>query len=178
MASSQSEETQARPKYTLTKATEICLDSESCAPENSGDEAVRLESSSSSISSLSSDSSEYSDTSTVRYDQESWDLYSKRVEKLCQTLWPAQKTLKSRLSNSKISTRLRATRLLHMLVPSQQKPVIERLQGGDYNRIIGITLPSSDTGKGHQLILRVPREKDLAHTSRDVAVLNYVRQHS
>ena len=178
MASSHSEVTHARPECTLTDATEICFEPESCGPENSGDEAVRLKPSSSSISSLSSVSSEHSDTSTIKYDQESWALYSKRVEKLCQILWPAEKTLKYRLCNSKFAIWLRATKLLHILVPSLQTPVIERLHGGDYNRIIGITLPSSDTEKGYQLILRVPREKDLAHPSRDVAVLNYVRQHS
>ena len=178
MPSSHSVDTQARSEHTLTKATEICLDSESCAPDNLVHSAVRLESSSSSISPLSSDSSEHSDTSTIKYDQESWVLYSKRVEKLCQILLPAEKTLKSRLSRSKLATRLRAVKFLHILVPSRQTLVIERLHGGDYNRIIGITLPPSDADTGYQLILRVPREKDLAHPSRDVAILNYVRQHS
>lgn len=132
---------------------------------------------SSSIASFSA-CSEHSDTSTWRYDQESWSLYSDRVEKLCEELWPAQKTFKARLADNKLITRLRAVKVLRKFLPLSQKPMIERMEGGDYNRVTGIILPRSCINKPRQMILRAPREKELAHPERDVAILNYVRQRS
>ena len=140
-------------------------------------DACTNRSSSSSMASLSA-CSEHSDTSTWRYDQEPWEQYRYRVEKLCKELWPIQKTLKARLTDNKLTTRLRAIGVLHKTLPSSQKPVIERMEGGDYNRITGIILPPSRINKSRQLILRAPREKELAHPERDVAILKYVRQRS
>ncbi|KAL9070546.1 MAG: hypothetical protein Q9161_004843 [Pseudevernia consocians] len=60
-------------------------------------------------------------------------------------------------------------------MPSLQVPFIERLAGGDYNRITGVTLPSSYTVENHRLILRVPREKK-ARPDREVATLAYLRE--
>ncbi|CAF9903946.1 MAG: hypothetical protein HETSPECPRED_003253 [Heterodermia speciosa] len=147
------------------------------ANENENLDARSNRSNSSSIASVSG-CSDHSDTSTLRYDQESWSIYRERVEQLCEELWPAQKTFKARLADSKLITRLRAVRVLRKILPPSQKPMIERMEGGDYNRITGITLPSSHKNKPRQLILRAPRAKELAHPERDVAVLKYIRQKS
>ena len=136
-----------------------------------------IQSSSSSIASFST-CSDHSDTSTWRYDQEPWSLYRHRVEKLCETLWPAQKTLEARLVDNKLIARLRAVKLLSKILPRSQKPILERMEGGDYNRITGITLPHSRIHEPRQLILRAPREKELARPERDVGILTYVGRRS
>ena len=70
---------------------------------------------------------------------------------------------------------LRANKFFGSFVPPPQAPLIERLRGGDYNRITGITLPSPH-GKGAQkLILRNSRW-DEGRADRDVATLTYVGQ--
>ena len=122
-------------------------------------------------------SSEHSDTSTLRYEQESFELFRPRVEKLCEMLWPPQPSIRQSLSCSKIATRMHTNRLLRLLVPSPQAPLIERLRGGDYNRIVGISLPSSKTTHNHgrNTILRVPRWGQ-GQIDRVVATLDYVRQ--
>ena len=145
--------------------------------ETENPDACTSRSRSPSIASFSA-CSEHSDTSTWRYDQEPWEHYRSWIEKLCEELWPIPKTLKARLTDNKLVTRLRAVGVFHKFLPSSQKPVIERMEGGDYNRITGIKLPSSRINKSRQLILRTPREKELAHPERDVAILKYVRQRS
>lgn len=74
---------------------------------------------------------------------------------------------------------MRANNLFRILIPAQDKPRIERLRGGDYNRIVGITLPLSK-GKGFEgrkLILRVPRWGQ-GQIERIAATLEYVPQNS
>ena len=51
----------------------------------------------------------------------------------------------------------------------------ERLKGGGFNRIIGITI-NANTHLEERVVLRVPRFND-AHPDREVAVINFVRQH-
>jgi len=103
-------------------------------------------------------------------EQEAEELFSQRVEKLCQILWPPPKSIKHRLSIC-----LRANKLLGSLVPAPQIPLIERLRGGDLNHITGITLPLSNSEEDRNLILRVP-SWDQKWLDRDEAILNYVRQ--
>ena len=124
-------------------------------------------------------SSEASDTSTIRYEQEPFHLFKVRVEELCQMLWPPQEPVGLSWVNSSIVKRMRANRFLGRFVPSPRAPLIERLRGGDYNRIVGITLPSSRWGDDVErgLILRVPRW-DRGQTAREVATLGYLRQNS
>ena len=124
-------------------------------------------------------SSAHSDTSTVNYDQESYDLFKLRVERLCQILWPPQKSIRQALSNSKTATRMRASKFFRLIIRSQKAPLIERLRGGDYNRIVGITLPLSkgEESRNRNLILRVPRWGQ-GQTERVVATLDYLRRKS
>ena len=125
--------------------------------------------------------SELSDTSTLKYDQESYNLFRARVEKLCESLWPPRRSIKQSLSNSKLARRTRANGFFRLFVPSpvQEGPLIERLKGGDYNRITGIKLPlaSGEDDINRNLILRVPRWGQ-GQTQRVAATLDYVRQNS
>lgn len=124
-------------------------------------------------------SSGHSDTSTLNYDQESYESFKPRVEKLCQILWPPEKSIRQSFSNSKAATRMRTNTLLRLFVPSQLTPQIERLRGGDFNRIVGITLPfsKSDETRIRALVLRVPRW-DQGQTERVAATLDYLRQNT
>ena len=124
-------------------------------------------------------SSEDSETSTLRYDQEPFHLFKSRVENLCQVLWPPQESILQSWACSKIAKLIGANKLLGLFAPSQQVPLIERLRGGDYNRIIGITLPLSKRGEhgGRDFILRVPRW-DRGQTDRSIANMEYLRQNS
>ena len=123
-------------------------------------------------STLATSSSAASYISTIRYDHESYEGFSKRVESLCQILWHQQKSLKHLILNSRA---VRANKTFGSFVPSKQTPLIERLSGGDYNRITGITLPPSYGTEGRELILRTPRG-DEGRQERDLAILSYVRQ--
>ena len=102
-------------------------------------------------------------------------MFSEFVGRLCQKLWPPKKSIKLRILKSKAAARLRTNSFCGSLVPSLQTPLIERLPGGDYNRITGRILPSSYSVDSRRLILRVPREKT-ARPDREVATLNYVRE--
>ena len=125
---------------------------------------------------LSSSTSSYrSYTSTIRHSQEPFDVFSQRVNKLCDMLWPSENSIRHRFLKSEIAARLRTNRFFGFIVPSLQRPLIERLPGGDYNRITGIRLPSSYSADAHELILRVPRENK-ARPDREVTILNYVRE--
>lgn len=81
------------------------------------------------------------------------------------------------MSNSKITTYLGANKLLSLFIHAQSTPLIKRLRGGDYNRIVGITLQPAKYEKMRErnLILRVPRwgQGQIAHA---VATLDYLRQ--
>ena len=117
-------------------------------------------------------SSTHSDTSTLGYaDVESFAEFKPGVEKLCETLWPPPKSISRR-----IATHLRASKFFRSFVPSPQTPLIERLKGGDYNRITSITLPSSYGSATSKLILRNPRWPGQGRPDRDVAILDFVRQ--
>jgi aminoglycoside phosphotransferase (APT) family kinase protein len=151
------------------------------SPTESRNGSVRSRSSSSSSSYQTSKLSGFdgrSYSSTIRHSQEPYELFRPRIEKLCQSLWPPQKSFRHRFSNSQAVSRLRAIKCLRPLVPSLQTPVIQRLPGGDYNRIVGITLPPSYDIENRELILRVPRGDDGTTPDRAVAILNYVRKHT
>ena len=114
--------------------------------------------------------STHSYTSTFGYNQEPWDEYRPRVESLCSTLWPASDSASARLV-----TVLRSNKLFRAILPSPQTTIIERLQGGDYNRITGITLSSSQ--KTEDFILRTNRWGE-GRKDRESAILHYVRRHT
>lgn len=110
-----------------------------------------------------------------RQEQEAQDAFNQRIEKLCQDLWPLPTSFKHRLSASQIATRLRTNKFFRSFLPVPQIPVIQHLDGGGFNHITSITLPSSYDVDHHDLILRVPREES-SRPDQQVATLNYVRQ--
>ncbi|KAL6716560.1 hypothetical protein ACLMJK_006127 [Lecanora helva] len=127
---------------------------------------------SSSVRSVSICSSAHSYTSTFGYNQESWEEYRPRVESLCSTLWPAPTSAATRLA-----ARLRTYKLFREILPQPQVPLIERLQGGDYNRITGITLPLVKGQDAQKFILRTNRWGE-GRPDRETAVLHYLRQNT
>lgn len=154
-------------------------DDMSKSPPQSQNGSIRSHSSSSSsyqTSKLSGSARSYS--STIRHSQEPHETFGPRVEKLCQILWPPQRSLKYRFSNSQAISRLRANKFLRAFVLSRQTPLIERLRGGDYNRVVGITLPSTYAVDHRQLILRVLRREDGTSPDRAAAILEYVRKYT
>ncbi|KAI4270740.1 MAG: hypothetical protein L6R35_006590 [Caloplaca aegaea] len=93
--------------------------------------------------------SNVSESSSVVYNHEPFDQYALKVKDLCQKLWPL----------------------------ATEDFVIERLPGGSYNRIIGITTPPSASGTEKRYILRVARF-DVSQHDRELAIHRYVAQHT
>ncbi|CAD6592663.1 MAG: hypothetical protein ASARMPREDX12_006342 [Alectoria sarmentosa] len=110
-----------------------------------------------------------------RQEQEAEDAFNRRIEKLCQDLWPLRTSIKHRFLASQVATSLRTSKIFHLFVPASQIPQIQHLKGGGFNHITSITLPSSYHEGHRNLILRVPRE-DKSRPDQQVATLNYVRQ--
>jgi len=84
-----------------------------------------------------------SDTSTAVYDQEPFETFQARVLKLCQTVFGS-------LTSKETS--------------------VERLRGGGFNRIIGISIIAKDCATPKEYILRIPRF-DAAQIEQDLAPL-------
>ncbi|TDL14764.1 hypothetical protein BD410DRAFT_796960 [Rickenella mellea] len=101
-----------------------------------------------------SDDTEASETSTIMYSQESFETYKDRVTLLLASLLP--QTIAS-------------------------PPTINRLQGGSYNRVVGITLTSTcpeiqNKSQDEELILRVPRDVDDVNVACRARVLIQLRK--
>ncbi|KAI1394707.1 hypothetical protein F4819DRAFT_506880 [Hypoxylon fuscum] len=94
-----------------------------------------------------------SDTSTLVYDHESFTTYQSRIlEFALENVWPDA---------------------------AAENIILERLQGGGFNRIIGITRQKDDQADPTevQYILRLPRF-DAAQVDSDVAILCFLEQHT
>jgi hypothetical protein len=89
-----------------------------------------------------------SDSSSVVYDHEPFETFRNRVLELAQTLWATS---------------------------SADDIEIERMAGGGFNRIIGISRKVSGYEGSDQYVLRIPR-LDAANLDRDVAALYFVSQ--
>lgn len=90
-----------------------------------------------------------SDSSTLVYDHEPFETFQARALKLCQTVLP----------------------------PADGKISIERMHGGGFNRIIGVSVVSDEDPVVGQYILRVPRF-EAAQLDCDLAPLQLLRQRS
>lgn len=123
-------------------------------------------------------------TSTIKYSQEPFDQYRARVEALCHSLWPAGSRVASleRRMSSVTRPRIPAfTKMRRFLFPSSGRGfIIERLAGGTYNRITGVTVKADGTNDVENFVLRVPRPQmaEFGYIEREVAILRYVRQHT
>lgn len=122
-------------------------------------------------------------TSTVEYDHTPFDQFRLQVEELCHILWSPSANVSrvERLwsgSNNRIVAILRTKKgRLSQSSLSPKRFVIERLRGGGYNRVIGVTIVSP-TEEPVRLILRLPRWDWEARLDRDVAILRLVRQYT
>ncbi|KAL3475437.1 hypothetical protein BJX99DRAFT_158291 [Aspergillus californicus] len=97
---------------------------------------------------MSSEDSQ-SESSTVVYDQEPFESFKTRVLELCQTV----------------------------ICPADGEISIERMSGGGFNRIIGVSVTSDEHSPVRQYILRVPRF-EAAELNRDIAPLRLLGQQS
>lgn len=138
-------------------------------------------------SAISSSISIDSRTSTLKYSQEPFDEYRIRVKELCHVLWPAESPLAHRnrrassIARSRILDAVRVRKFRRAVPPSPENEVlIERLAGGTYNRIIGITVNDTGSLGPRNFVLRIPRPlmADFGYIEREVAILRYVRQNS
>ncbi len=127
---------------------------------------------------MRSSSSSIQTTSTAAYEQqeqEAQDAFNRRIEKLCQDLWPLPTSIKHRILASHAAIRLRTHKFFRSFIPAPQIPLIQHLKGGGFNHITSIVLPPSYPEGHRNLILRVPREDD-SRPDQQVATLDYVRQ--
>ena len=146
----------------------------------------------------SSSFSYHSETSTIAHEQTPYVDFKLQVEELCHLLWPLVPPpvptrplpeQSPRASGHRFSGLLKS-RKLHRLKSSSplaadetSKPllkefIIERMTGGTFNRVIGITVIDPNADRPEKLILRVPRIAWMSRPDREVATLRYVRQHS
>ena len=121
----------------------------------------------------------HSDSSTLIYGHEPFDQFSLRVKDLCHMIWDSPKqALIERLYRSQIGGILHVKNVFSSLrLSSPNDFEVERLAGGGFNRIIGITVLNKKTTPTRRLILRVPRFED-ARPEREVAALRFIRQHT
>ena len=138
-------------------------------------------------STISSSISIDSRTSTLKYSQEPFNEYRIRVKELCHVLWPTESSLAPRnrrassIARARILDAVRVRKFRRAVPPSPKNEfLIERLAGGTYNRIIGITVKDTGSVAPRNFVLRVPRPlmADFGHIEREVAILRYVRQNS
>lgn len=116
-----------------------------------------------------------SQTSTVEYNQEGYGKYSVRVKELCCQLWPTlpKRSRAKRFLSKWIKTTIRKRG--NARASESNEFYIERLKGGGFNRVIGITINRNSSNR-EELILRVPRFHD-ARPDREVANVQFVSQH-
>ena len=135
-----------------------------------------------------SNKSDVSFTSTMEYGQTPFDQYTHQVKELCHLLWPPSPKVAQEVKTSRVERLLANNRVTGGLLPKRSRStpasappksfLIERLKGGGYNRIIGITIKNSTNEDHVRLILRVSRFDDAARPDREVAVLNFIRHHT
>ena len=143
-------------------------------------------------SSQTSESSSFypeSETSTLKFDHTPFEEYKTQVQQLCHLLWspsspPKAPSLSSKELRGASSSRIlgvlrkkKATPALKPKTPSKEF-LIERMAGGSYNRITGITILHSDGKEDTRLVLRVPRIAWDSTPEREVAILRYVRKYT
>ncbi len=102
-------------------------------------------------------------------------MFSHHVDRLCQILWPPKRSIRHQILQSKAATQLCKNQVFGSFTPAPQLPLIERLAGGDHNRITAILLPSSYSVNNHRLNIRLPREEK-TRPDREVAPSASVRR--
>ena len=119
-----------------------------------------------------------SDSSTLIYNHETFDTFRIRIVELCQQIWQPQPQITSLTT----SLRNRIFQILHLKSKASTQKMnnlafsVERLAGG-LNRVMTITVADPRFQSQTQYVIRIPRFSD-ADPEREVAVLEYVRNHS
>ena len=119
-------------------------------------------------------------TSTLEFHHEPFEDFKSLVEQLCSEIWPrpTRSIALQRLLGNRFTDFLRTrTFPLTSRLLSSNTFRVERLSGGSFNRIIGITVTKPQSQDSVPYILRVPRFES-ARPDREVAILEYVRHHS
>lgn len=125
-------------------------------------------------------------TSTEEYDHTPFAKFSLQVRELCHLLWPPGSPASSRVehlmggtSNDGLISKLRRKGSVRVqeISSSTKAFAIERLKGGGFNRIIGITVTEDRQEEQQRCILRVPRYHDARH-DLEVAVLRFIREYT
>ena len=134
-----------------------------------------------------SKTSDVSFTSTVEYSQTPFDQYTHQVKELCHLLWPPSPNVSQNIKTSRVERLLARNRVADILLPKRSRSapasappkefLIQRLRGGGFNRVIGITIKDLSEEEPVQFILRVPRFDDTRH-DREVAVLRFIRHYT
>lgn len=165
------------------------VDMPDAAPEDSTTDIVANAPETSSQTSGSSSFYPESETSTLKYSQTPFEEYRTQVQQLCHLLWSPSSPVKAPSSSAKELRGTSSNRLLGVLrkrkatpAPESKAPskrfLIERLAGGSYNRVTGITILDLDGKEESRLVLREPRFAWDSTPEREVAILRYVRQHT
>lgn len=119
-------------------------------------------------------------TSTLEFHHEPFEDLKPLVEQLCSTLWPSparKSTVERILGNRFVSLIRRKTFSLTAYHALSNTFHVERLLGGSFNRIIGITVTEPKLQDANRYILRMPRFES-ARPDREVAVIEYVHRYS
>lgn len=113
-----------------------------------------------------------------------FDKFSLQVKKLCEQLWPSSAKLigVDRLMGGhgdRFRLVLRGKRFDRSLkaTATSNDFIIERLRGGSFNRVVGITVMHSNGDKATHVVLRVPRWWD-AEQESEVAILRFVSRYT
>ena len=121
-----------------------------------------------------------SETSTIAHEKTAFEEFKLQVKELCHVLWPESPKEPQGGSNTRILGVL-SSRKLSRFRGARSPPkkfLIERMSGGTCNRVTSIKIISADVEDPVRLVLRTPRIIWDASLERDVAILQYLRQHS
>lgn len=118
-----------------------------------------------------------SETSTIAHDQTPFEEFKLQVKELYHVLWPESFEEPQGCSSSRVLGVLSSRKLSHFREPRfpPKQFLRERMSGGTYNRVIGVTIISFDVEDSVRLVLRTPRIIWDASLERDVAILQYLR---
>ena len=143
-------------------------------------------------SSQTSESSSFyaeSETSTLQYSQTPFEEFKTQVQQLCHLLWSPSSPAKAPSPSAKELRSSSSTRFLGVLRKKKVTPapeptgpskqfLIERMRGGSFNRVTGLTIIDANGKEENRLVLRVPRFAWDSTPEREVAILRYVRQYT
>ena len=165
------------------------IDMPDAAPEDSSPDIVANAPETSSQTSKSSSFYAESETSTLQYSQTPFEEFKAQVQQLCHLLWSPSSPAKAPSPSAKELRSSSSSRFLGVLRKKKVTPapeptapskhfLIERMRGGSFNRVTGLTVIDANGKEENRLVLRVPRFAWDSTPEREVAILRYVRQYT